>query len=646
MATAPVAAFVKDSDGRYIFANPFLLATMRKWMGRDWRGKTDAQIWPPAAAATLRRHDQAILRGEGSQIFSYGLKLKDGFHTVLFVEFPVPAGDRGTGVGGLGFDITAHKQADAERSRLGAAIEQVAESVMVTDRDARITYVNSTFERVTGYTRQEVIGKTPRILKSGLHTPWFYDAMWAAISNGLPWRGDLINRRKDGTLFTEEAVISPIREPSGAITSFVAVQRDVSSERAIAERSTRLIRERALISETIRGLRPGDSSEVTAQAICRQVLTLSGAKTAAIFIFELDGRASAIGFVVAGEPDPKMRALTRERSLYLHTRAVAGPWIEPWISRPGAQYNKLMSSLGIHSRAFAPVRNGQHLIGFLSIAAEVSVDDVAAADLLPALVEFADLTGALIGADVAERASIGRGRNHILDIIADGAFRPVFQPIVDLAHGVTVGYEALTRFTDGSDPEAIFARAHAVGLGSELEIATLQAALSAGESLPDSAWLNVNVSPDLIISGKLLRSLLRSTSRHLVLEVTEHTAITDYPAFRAAMTSLGPDVEFAVDDAGVGFASLRHILELQPAFVKLDRWLISGLEADQARKAMIVGLAHFARSTGCRLIAEGIETDFELAVLRDLDIQLGQGYLLGRPLPAPETSPSLVAVSV
>jgi EAL domain-containing protein (putative c-di-GMP-specific phosphodiesterase class I) len=172
----------------------------------------------------------------------------------------------------------------------------------------------------------------------------------------------------------------------------------------------------------------------------------------------------------------------------------------------------------------------------------------------------------------------------------------------------------------------------------ELEIATLQAALAAAQSLPESAWLNVNASPTLIMSGEPLRALLLGFSRRLVLEVTEHAAITDYPAFRLAMASLGPNVEFAVDDAGVGFASLRHILELQPAFVKLDRWLVSGLEADEARQAMIVGLAHFARSTGCRLIAEGIETDLELAALRSLDIDLGQGYLLGRPLPAADAT--------
>jgi len=91
-----------------------------------------------------------------------------------------------------------------------------------------------------------------------------------------------------------------------------------------------------------------------------------------------------------------------------------------------------------------------------------------------------------------------------------------------------------------------------------------------------------------------------------------------------------------VDDAGVGFSSLRHILELHPAFVKLDRSLVAGLESDPARQAMIVGLRHFALATGCRLIAEGVETEAELSVLRTLEIGLGQGYLLGRPLPVDE----------
>jgi EAL domain-containing protein (putative c-di-GMP-specific phosphodiesterase class I) len=416
----------------------------------------------------------------------------------------------------------------------------------------------------------------------------------------------------------------------------------------LVEHSTELVRERALIAETIRGLRSGDTPEATAQAICRQVVSFTGVRAAGLFLFELDARAWPIGFVVEGQSDSPLRRLPVQRSRHLRERAAQGPWIEPWENQPRHPYSHLLSSLGIHAVACAPVRHEQRLIGLLVADAKGSVEEVAVAEVLPALVEFADLAGALIGRDVAERTEVGRGRDHVSGIIARRGFGPVFQPIVELRHNAIVGYEAttrfansnaivgyeaLTRFTDGSDPELMFAQAAAVGLGPELETVTLEAALAASEALPESAWLNLNASPELILAGEPLRRLLARSSRRLVLEVTEHTAIADYPAFRAAMAALGPKVELAVDDAGAGFASLRHVLELHPAFVKLDRSLVAGIESDEARHAMVVGLNHFARSTGCRLIAEGIETEGELAVLRALDIPLGQGYLLGRPLP-------------
>jgi PAS domain S-box-containing protein len=535
-------------------------------------------------------------------------------------------------VDNLAFGIRTLRER-SERDRLATAVEQVAESVIITDADARITYVNPAFERVTGYTRDEVMGKNPRILKSGLHMPWFYDSMWASLTNRLTWVADLVNRRKDGTLFTEETVISPIRDPSGAITSYVAVKRDVTRERALEERSSHLARERALIAETIRGLSAGDTPEATAQAICRRVVSLASAMAAQLFLFGLDGRAVPIGFVVEGQSDPPLRGLPDQLSRHLRERSAEGPWIEPWVSRPSNPYNQPLIGLGIHAIACAPVRHEQLLIGLLVTFAAGSVEEAAVTEALPALVEFADLAGALIGRNVAERTEAGRGRDHIADVISRRAFRPVFQPIVELASNEIVGYEALTRFTDGANPEVIFTDASAVGLGVELEMATLQTALAAAEALPPSAWLNLNASPELIVAGEPLRSLLAGSSRRIVLEVTEHAAIADYPAFRAAMDTFGPEVEFAVDDAGTGFASLRHIVELHPAFVKLDRSLMAGLESDDARQAMIVGLSHFAHVTGCRLIVEGIETDSELTVLRALTIELGQGYLLGRPLP-------------
>ena len=644
MEAAPVAAFLKDPDGRYIYANRYMLANVGERMGSDWHGRTDADMWPPEVAALTRANDEVTVREGGLQLFSQVMPLQDGPHTFLLMKFPLPTSSRRMGLGGVGVDVTQHSNAEVERDGLTAAVEQVGESVVITDREARITYVNPAFERATGYTRGEVIGQNPRLLKSGLHPRSFYKAMWTALRRGMPWGANLVNRRKDGSLFTEDAIISPIHDASGATTSYVAVKSDVTHELALVQRSTELVRERALIAETIRGLRAGDTPEATAQAICRRVVTLTGVAAAHLSLFELDGQTRPIGFVVEDQPDPRLRPFPHQLSRHLRERAAEGPWIEPWVNQPSNPYNQLLNGLGVHAVAYAPVRHEQQLIGLLVVDLKGSVEEVAVTEALPALAEAADLVGALIGRDVAERTEVGRGRDHVSDVIARQAFGPVFQPIVDLASDEIVGYEALTRFTDGSDPEILFAEAAAVGLGVELETVTLEAALAASEALPRSAWLNLNASPEFIIAGEPLRTILAGSSRRLVLEVTEHTAIADYPAFRAAIAALGPKVELAVDDAGAGFSSLRHILELHPAFVKLDRALVADLESDDARQAMIVGLRHFARATGCRLIAEGIETEGELAVLRALDIHLGQGYLLGRPVPVDDCGPGAVGL--
>ena len=633
MDAAPVVAFVKDPDGRYVYANPYLLAVFGERMGADWLGKTDADIWPDGIAAKLRADDVGVVADNGLQIFAQTMPLSSGDHRLLMLKFPLPAAGGVVNLGGLGVDLTEGHASAEEREQLAIAVDQVAESVMIADLDARITYVNPAFERVSGYSRAEVLGQNPRLLASGLQPRSFFEAMWAALTAGVPWVADFINRRKDGSVFTEEAVITPIRSGSGQITSYVAVKRDVTRERQLVAHASHLAQERALIADTIRGLSATGTPEATAQAICRQVMSLTGVTSAQFYLFELDGRAMPIGFVVDGQPDPPLRRLPALRSRHLRERAAQGPWIEPWINRPWHPYNQVLNDLGVHSVAYAPVRHDQQAIGILVIDAQDGIDTTALSEALPALVEFADLAGALIGRTVQERTEVHLRREAIRAIIAEGAFHPVFQPIVDVERDVIVGYEALTRFADGVRPDIRFAEAALIGLDAELELATLRASLAAAESLPGGEWLNLNVSPALIIAGTELRALIEGSRRHLVLEVTEHTQVANYPLLLEAMTRLGPEVEFAVDDAGAGFASLRHILELKPAFVKLDRWLIADLETDSARQAMIVGLRHFARATGCRLIAEGIETEDELAILLALNIRLGQGYLLGRPGP-------------
>jgi len=538
----------------------------------------------------------------------------------------------------LYFDLGAYLRAQAKRTvpytpaipaiyGLDAALDELLDEGLANRQayyQARADYLDREFSRLGLEPRVPREHRSRSVRSLPLPPGITYDALHdAAKKEGYIIYGGLGEAAK--TSFRVCALGALKIE---ALQGFVAVL-----ERALAERTTLLARQRALITETIRGLRIDDTPEATAQAICRQVINVTGVMAARISLFELDGSASPIGFAVVGKADPILRKPSSLRSRQLHDRSVDGPWIEPWTRRRGHPDNQLLAGLGVHSVVYAPVRDNRQLIGLLCVDAEGSAGATDVAELLPAVTEFADLAGALIGRDVNQRAEVGRGRDRISEIIAQRAFHPVFQPIADIGRHRIVGYEALTRFDSGSNPEVVFAEADTVGLGHELEAATLEAALEASAALPRRAWLNLNASPGLVIAGEPLKSILSGSKRRLVLEVTEHTAIENYPVFLEAMAALGPKVRLAVDDAGAGFASLRHILELRPAYVKLDRWLVAGLDSDDARQAMIVGLRHFAGATGCRLIAEGIETEGELAVLRALDIPLGQGYLLGRPVP-------------
>jgi PAS domain S-box-containing protein len=639
MDAAPWNASIKDADGRYLYLNRHYRATLGNRFGPAWYGKPDSEIWDAEVAARRREIDEATISGTALPIFQMVVPYPDGRHTHLLMKFPLPTDDGRVVVAGVGLDVTAHARSEAEHDRLSAAIEQATETVEITDLEARITYVNPAFERTTGYSRDEVLGQNPRILSSGVQPPAYYEAMWSMLTSGRPWSADMVNRRKDGSLFTEAATISPIRDAAGETTGYVAVKRDVTSERAHENRSASLTRQRLLIAATIRDLRAGDTPEATAEAICRQVVNLPDVVKAQIFLFELDGTARPIGVHIPGHHDPPVRSLPARRSRQLRKRAAEGPWIEAWINRPRHPYNRLLNSLNVHSVAYAPIRDDHGLIGVLIVDSPTSVGEGALVEILPAIVEFADLTGSHIGAHVAERTEVLRIRGQIRTVIDHRAFQPVFQPIVDLEHGGVVGFEALTRFADGVAPQVRFRDAEDAGLGLQLEAATLEAALVAADTLPPHAWLDINVSPGLVFERVALRELLRRhPGRRLVIEVTEHQEVADYPAFRAAIAAVDPTLEVAVDDAGAGFASLRHILELRPAFVKLDRWLVSAIDADEARQAMIAGVLHFASSTGCRIIAEGIEAPAERDTLRALGVHLGQGYLLGRPVPAPRAS--------
>lgn len=236
------------------------------------------------------------------------------------------------------------------------------------------------------------------------------------------------------------------------------------------------------------------------------------------------------------------------------------------------------------------------------------------------------------------RAEQSSALESVREALRPGAIRCVFQPIVDLETGIAVGFEALSRFElePRRGPAEWFAAAAEVGLLVELEIAALETATALFPVLPPTAYLSLNASPSTLRSERLFETLVGVPPERIVLEITEHAEVPDYAALGEALASIrGRGARLAVDDAGAGFASLRHVLALSPDIIKLDISITQGLDTDRARRALGAAFASFSREMSMTLVAEGIETLAELEALRALGVRYGQGYYLGRPSPDP-----------
>lgn len=216
-----------------------------------------------------------------------------------------------------------------------------------------------------------------------------------------------------------------------------------------------------------------------------------------------------------------------------------------------------------------------------------------------------------------------------------------FQPICHLGTGEIVGAEALTRFVSSPlrSPDQWFVEADSIGRGPDLEFLALETALLAAADLPAHLYIAVNLSPSACLDPRL-SDIVRDSGLNpgrLVVELTEHSAVGDYARLTAALAPLrSAGLRIAIDDVGAGFSSMRHILRLSPELVKLDRTMVAGIDNDANLRALCAALVGFASQIGASLVAEGIETNSELAAVTELGVNAGQGYLLGRPsvLPA------------
>ncbi len=240
-------------------------------------------------------------------------------------------------------------------------------------------------------------------------------------------------------------------------------------------------------------------------------------------------------------------------------------------------------------------------------------------------------------ADAASAVERQARQARVEQVLGAGAITMAFQPIVALATGDVVGVEALARFPNSTRPPNVwFDEAHEVGLGDDLELVAIAAALERLNDIPPSAYLSLNVAPSTATTRAFRKLIDRAPGTRIVLELTEHASVGDYGKLADALDPLRVrGVRVAVDDAGAGFASFRHILNLNPDIIKLDMALTRGIQTDPIRRALASALVSFAHELNAVIVAEGIETEPELKVLRSLGVGYGQGFFLARPASLP-----------
>jgi EAL domain-containing protein (putative c-di-GMP-specific phosphodiesterase class I)/putative methionine-R-sulfoxide reductase with GAF domain len=365
-------------------------------------------------------------------------------------------------------------------------------------------------------------------------------------------------------------------------------------------------------------------------------------------------------------------ALSMEGSLCGHTIRAGRTYVTDDTETDPRVHKGATRAFGVGSAVCVPLGRGDRSIGMLAVCARrPHAFGSADLDLLSGLADFistaigaatdlmeitarlcARLPRETAAGEEAERRNIfvasvldPRGTERVAAcerierVLAERRYDIVFQPIFDLHDGSVFALEALARFADEPlrGPDVWLAEAHEVGRGVELELALLRSAIERLERLPRRAVLTVNAGPEALAGADIAALLDGVDPARIVVELTEHAAVEDYPALAEALEGLrAAGVRLAIDDAGAGFASLMHILRLAPDFIKLDRQLISGLDADPTRRSLTASLMRFAEESGATIVAEGVETAPELVALDELGIRHAQGFYLGRPAPLSE----------
>ena len=559
------------------------------------------------------------------------------------------------GYRGTGRDVTERIRAEEEMRKLSSAVQQTADSVIITDRSGSVEYVNAAFEQITGYTRAEALGQNAALIKSGLHEAGFYERMWGVILAGETFRDVFINRRKNGEVYYEEKTISPLRSGEGEITHFIATGKDITDRMQAQERLHYLAHYDALTDLPNRVLFLDRLNQALIRSHWHQCVV-------AVLFLDLD-RFKYINDTLGHDiGDGLLKALTAR----LQKRVREGDTVARLggdefailledISQAEDVSTLAAKLLDVFGQPF--VIQGHELYITASIGISLSPNDGSTAAAL------------LKNADTAMYRAKDVGKNNYQYYSADmsaAAFERLtletslrralerqefllhYQPQIDLASGRVMGVEALVRW---QHPEfGLLGPAHFISLAEEngaivpigewvLRTAMTQAKRWREAGHPELC-IAVNVSGRQFNEPNFVETLARLLSdtglpaSALELEITESVIMQNAEKTIERLRVLHEmGLRFAIDDFGTGYSSLSYLRRFPIHTLKIYKSFIRDLTEDGGDAEIVKTIIAMARNLKLEVVAEGVETREQLTFLQAQDCYAAQGYFLSRPLP-------------
>ncbi|MBL6945002.1 MAG: EAL domain-containing protein, partial [Rhodospirillales bacterium] len=656
--TVPALVSASDALGRYVFLNSFH-QTYFDFEPQKAIGRSKSELFGEEYGNRHRELDQQVFRtGEMMVGVEDQLVDRSGSERIFLTTKAPLRGDSDTDdmVVTVSLDITERMRAEDDVRKLSLAVEQSPASVMITDPTGVIEYVNPKFVDVTGYSTEEVIGKSPQILNSGYTPPEYYRELWKTVLAGREWRGGFHNKKKNGENFWEYASVSPIKDHNGEITHLLAVKEDITVRKQHEEQ---LLRQMNYDNVTDLPNRVLGLDRLT-QALARSHRNNT---TVALLFIDLD-RFKNVNDTLGHSAGDR---LLKEAGLRLCECIRGGDTVarmggdEFTIILPDLQSPNNAEHVAekIHSAFAQPfLIEGQELFITASIGITIYPMD---ADAPHALMQNAD-------AAMYQAKELGKNRtqfftrelneqalervkieNHLRRAIEQDEFSLHYQPIVELRSGRLVGAEALLRWQNDElgnvPPSRFIPLAEDAGLISSIGEWVLEDVCRQYAEWRDKSGLSirisVNVSSRQFREGALVDTINRASREHgvpqdnLELEITEGLLMDDLPESKATFRELNAmGMRFSLDDFGTGYSSLNYLKRFPVRSLKIDRSFIQGVVDIPDDAVLVQAIINMAHSMNLEVVAEGVETRDQLDFVRRNGCDLVQGYFFSKPVPS------------